>query len=353
MKSIYAFCRPGFEVEAGQELVDAGIAVGAFGHFVPMGRQGVVELVLTTGRDRLLREVPLTSLVFTRDWFAGIGEVALPASNRVEAVVSALLDAGGLPELADLQVQVAEANQDRDLHRFARKWTSPLARALREKGLIRPVRGQGDRLEVLVPDFDRVWLGYSLAGNRSPFPGGRPRLKMPAQAPSRSTLKLEEAWHTFIGERDWYEYLGGGKRAVDLGAAPGGWTWQLVNQGMQVTAVDNGPMDPTLMASGQVQHLREDGFAWRPRKAVDWLVCDIVDKPSRTIGVMQQWLMQRLCRFAVFNLKLPMKSRYAHWIACRDEFLAGLQDAGIQVRLQAKHLYHDREEITCFVERLS
>ncbi len=27
---------------------------------------------------------------------------------------------------------------------------------------------------------------------------GIPRLKFPREAPSRSTLKLEEAWHTFI-----------------------------------------------------------------------------------------------------------------------------------------------------------
>jgi len=355
MNTIYAFCRPGFEVEAGQELVDAGISIGVFGHFVPMSRQGVVTLILGSGRDRdrLLRDVSLTSLVFVRDWFAGLCEITLPQGDRVQAVVSALSDGDSLPDLSDLQVQVAEGNQDRDLHRFARKWTSPLARALRDRELIRPVRETGDRLEVLLLDFQRVMLGYSLVGNRSPFVGGRPRLKMPPQAPSRSTLKLEEAWHTFIGDHDWYEYLGGGKRAVDLGAAPGGWTWQLVNQGMQVTAVDNGPMDSALMASGQVEHLREDGYAWLPRRAVDWLVCDIVDKPRRTIEVMQSWLIQRLCRFAVFNLKLPMKDRYAHWLSCRDQFLAGLQEAGIQVRLQAKHLYHDREEITCFVERLS
>ena len=69
-------------------------------------------------------------------------------------------------------------------------------------------------------------------------------------------------------------------------------------------------MDGQLMASGMVEHVRADGFMWKPRRAVDWLVCDIVDKPRRTTALME-WLEQRLCRFAVFNLKLPMKQRYA------------------------------------------
>ena len=74
--------------------------------------------------------------------------------------------------------------------------------------------------------------------------------------------KLEEAWKVFLPKERWLEYLGGGKKAVDLGAAPGGWTWQLVRQGMMVTAVDNGPMNPELMASGHVEHVEADGYAW-------------------------------------------------------------------------------------------
>src|SRR3546814_1126995 len=51
-----------------------------------------------------------------------------------------------------------------------------------------------------------------------------------------STLKLEEAWHHFIPRDQWDERLHSDMTGVDLGAAPGGWTWQLVNRGMLVTA---------------------------------------------------------------------------------------------------------------------
>ena len=51
-----------------------------------------------------------------------------------------------------------------------------------------------------------------------------------------------------------------GQRAVDLGAAPGGWSWHLANRGLRVTAIDNGPMSPQALATGMIEHLRADGF---------------------------------------------------------------------------------------------
>ena len=57
-----------------------------------------------------------------------------------------------------------------------------------------------------------------------------------------------------------------GLKAVDLQCLPGGWTYQLVRRGMMVTAVDNGMMAQSLMDTGQVKHIRDDGFVWRPSK---------------------------------------------------------------------------------------
>lgn len=54
--------------------------------------------------------------------------------------------------------------------------------------------------------------------------------------------------------------------AVDLGACPGGWTYQLVQRNMWVSSVDNGPMAQSLMDTGQVTWLREDGFKYRPTR---------------------------------------------------------------------------------------
>ena len=132
-------------------------------------------------------------------------------------------------------------------------------------------------------------------------------------------------------------------RAADLGAAPGGWTWVLARHGLHVTAIDNGPLRPHLFDTGLVEHLRADGFAWQPPRALDWMVCDMVEQPRRVAGRMADWLRQGWCRQAIFNLKLPMKKRWEETRLCLDLVRA---ETGRPVRLQARQLFHDREEIT-------
>ncbi|WP_111496489.1 23S rRNA (cytidine(2498)-2'-O)-methyltransferase RlmM [Marinobacter bohaiensis] len=355
MDQILLFCRAGFETEAGRELTDAAAAAGRYGYFQPEAHAGRVLFVLADGGEpgQFMNQVELADLVFVRDWFQVIADEPLPQEDRVGAVLDVLRNQPELPVAARVEIRLPEDSEQRDLSHFGRKWASPLSRALRETGFLEENADNPWRLEVFLPSFERMVVGLSHAGNRSPWLSGIPRLRLPASAPSRSALKLEEAWKVFIPDAQWLDYLGGAKKAVDLGAAPGGWTWQLVQQGMLVTAVDNGPMNDELMASGHVEHVRADGYLWRPQRAVDWMVCDIVDKPRRTTDMVVDWLGQRLCKYAVFNLKLPMKKRYDEWLTCRERLLENLDAVGVQVRLRARHLYHDREEITCFVERMS
>lgn len=355
MSQIFLFCRAGFESEAGREITDLAAEAGHYGYFLPESGQGRVLFTMADGAhaDLLMGKVNLTNLVFARDWFQVLNEAPLPGGDRVGAVLEILREHSELPQAARVEVRVPEECTDRDLTNFSRKWVSPLSRALRDTGFLSDDESNPWRLEIFLPSFDRMIIGLSHRDNRSPYLSGIPRLRLPASAPSRSSLKLEEAWKVFIPESLWLDYLGGAKKAVDLGAAPGGWTWQLVRQGMLVTAVDNGPMDEELMASGHVEHVRADGYLWRPHRAVDWMVCDIVDKPRRTADMVVDWLTRRLCRFTVFNLKLPMKKRYDEWLTCRERMLDALDEAGVHVRLSARHLYHDREEITCFIERMN
>lgn len=354
MSQIFLFCRAGFETEAGRELTDAAAAEGVYGYFQPESGSGWVLFILADGTDAitLMDRIPFESLVFVRDWFAVVADEVLPKADRVGAVLDILREQDGLRPSSRVEVRIPEESQNRDLSNFGKKWVAPLSRALRESGFLVESAG-GSRLEVFLPAFDRVLLGVSLTGNRAKYLSGIPRLRLQPAAPSRSALKLEEAWKVFIPDNQWLDYLGGAKKAVDLGAAPGGWTWQLVEQGMLVSAIDNGPMDEALMASGHVEHVKADGYQWRPRSAVDWMVCDIVDKPRRTADMVVDWLTHRRCKYTVFNLKLPMKKRYDEWLVCRDSMLEQLDDAGIHVIFRAKHLYHDREEITCFIERMS
>ncbi|WP_150914225.1 23S rRNA (cytidine(2498)-2'-O)-methyltransferase RlmM [Marinobacter halotolerans] len=357
MEQLVAFCRPGFEVDAGRELTDAAAAVGAFGYFEPGSQPGFVLFNLpgpATAAD-LLDSLAVEDLVFVRDWFVVVADIALPREDRVGAVVDALRESESrYPDCSRVEIRLTEANDDHDLGNFARKWVSPLSKALRGAGQLGqdPDAAAPARLELLLLSFERVVAGISLASNRARYVSGIVRLRLPGAAPSRSALKLEEAWRVFLPRGKELDYLGGGKQAVDLGAAPGGWTWQLVKQGMLVTAVDNGPMNPELMASGQVTHIQADGYQWKPRRGVDWMVCDIVDHPRRTTAMVVEWLTEKLCRYVVFNLKLPMKKRYDEWVICKEILETGLGQSGMNFRVNARHLYHDREEITCFIERV-
>jgi 23S rRNA (cytidine2498-2'-O)-methyltransferase len=128
-------------------------------------------------------------------------------------------------------------------------------------------------------------------------------------ADSRARRRVDTAWkfYAFVGERD-AVLLRAGMRAVDLGAAPGGWTWQLAHRGLHVIAVDNGPLKGTVRDDPLVTHLRADGLAFLPERPVDWVTCDIVEQPVRIAALVARWIGDGAARRAIFNLKLPMKT---------------------------------------------
>jgi len=166
-----------------------------------------------------------------------------------------------------------------------------------------------------------------------------------------SAAKLEEALLYFLGDEA-ERLLRSGMSAVDLGAAPGGWTWILARRGLAVTAVDRGALSPQAQHAGAVRHLAQDAFPFRPAHPVDWLVCDIVDKPARVAELIERWFLNGWCRQAIFNLKLPMKQRYRDAALMLARIVAELEDGGGRVACTARQLYHDREEITVWLRRI-
>ena len=204
------------------------------------------------------------------------------------------------------------------------------------------------RLHLFFLNSSTVYVGVTHIENSSNFQMGIPRLRMPHSAPSRSTLKLDEAFKTMLNEKEQQQYLKNGMNAVDLGACPGGWTWQLVNRDIQVIAIDNGNMNTELMDTGMVTHVKADGFKYTPEKTVDWLVCDMVERPLHISQLIARWLSEGHCRHAAFNLKLPMKQRYKVVQECL-ELIYAQYSTNKPYKIRAKHLYHDREEITCII----
>ena len=331
-------CRPGFEPDCGAEA--AAVSNGEW--------EGELDRGFVTVRAADL--APLAELIFTRQAFRQIAALAdLPAGDRINGILAALK--GQETAVNDVLLEHADTNEAKKLAGFIKKFAMPLKSALAKQGF--PLRRDAaQRLHFMFADSRNLRVGLSDSTRGSPWPNGILRLKLPRDAPSRSTLKLEEALHVFLDARARDKFLRAGLRAVDLGAAPGGWTWQMTSRGIRTIAVDNGNMDGRLMASGLVEHRREDGLCYRPPKPVDWLLCDMVERPQRIAALMGDWLADGDCRRAIFNLKLPMKMRYESVRECLGMLSERLYRAGTDHILRCKQLYHDREEVTAYVALL-
>ncbi|HMC13194.1 MAG TPA: 23S rRNA (cytidine(2498)-2'-O)-methyltransferase RlmM [Gallionellaceae bacterium] len=346
------YCRPGFERDCVEETQAKPIeAVANSGY------------VVLQGKPRLA----YAQLAFARQLIRLHSKIAeLPERDRLTPLLAAIPD---VPEqFGAVYLETPDTNNGKTLSGFTRRFQPLLEAALIKAGrlLPSPLAGEGQetvqhphyrtvdllRLHIFFPDQHRVLIGSSDPHNSATAHMGILRLKMPHDAPSRSYLKLAEAFEIFLSKEEQAQWLKQGMTAVDLGAAPGGWTWQLVQHGLKVIAVDNGPLKGAAAEHPAIKHLRQDGFRYRPQRPVDWVVCDMVEQPQRVAALIAEWITTGESTRAIFNLKLPMKKR----VAALHDALAIMRDIlnakGFRYRLEAKQLYHDREEVTVFLARV-
>lgn len=347
------YCRRGFEKECAGEIQQLATEQEVYGYCTVEDNSGYVIFVCQAlaQADKLAKNIAFTKLVFARQMIVLVAKFQdLPSDDRISTIVAS---ANELPLCGDLRVETPDTNEAKELLSFCRKFTVPLRGALRKQGcLLNKEQPKKPVIHLMMLDSSRGFLGYSYSDNNSPFFMGIPRLRFPAEAPSRSTLKLEEAILLFVPKAQRQERLRPGMTGVDLGACPGGWTYQLVRRGLFVSAIDNGPMAESLMNTGQVSHFMADGFKYVPQKNVDWMICDMVEKPIMVADLMSDWLVKGWCRETIFNLKLPMKKRFVEVYKCLAHIESKLRRAGFRYELQCKHLYHDREEVTVSVRIL-
>ncbi len=197
-------------------------------------------------------------------------------------------------------------------------------------------RGQGTARGLFVHfvDFKKALV------SRDIVLGGQRRMADDPLAPSRSYLKVEEAY-TVLGREP-----APGELVVDLGAAPGGWSYSAAKRGARVLALDNGPLKGGALDHPLIEHRRADAYGYRPGpgERADWLFCDLVDDPHHVLrNLIAPWLEQRWCRRFVVILKFGRVDALAllREVRAPDSVFSRLAP-GTRVR----HLYHDREEFT-------
>ncbi|MCO5166300.1 MAG: hypothetical protein M9894_08050 [Planctomycetes bacterium] len=168
------------------------------------------------------------------------------------------------------------------------------------------------------------------------WPAGVVAVAPDRRAPSSAYRKAEEAYARLgLAPRP-------GERVVDLGGSPGGWTWTALARGARVLAVDRAPLAPPAGGHPLLEERRGDAFRFEPDAPVDWLLCDVIAAPERTLDLLDRWLAGAWCRRFVVNVKFKGTARQAPLDALR----ALLARRGARARV--KHLVHDKNEVTAF-----
>jgi 23S rRNA (cytidine2498-2'-O)-methyltransferase len=194
-------------------------------------------------------------------------------------------------------------------------------------------RGPARGLFIFFRDFDHLWSA------REAVLGGQRRMADDPGAPSRSYLKIEEAYGVLGLEPQT------GDTVVDLGAAPGGWSYSAAKHGASVLALDNGPLKGAALGHPLIRHERADAYRHTPPPGhvYDWLFCDVVDDPVKVLGLLEHWVSQRWCHRFIVNLKF---GRVDPLPLLRRATGSGALLARVCTTLCARHLFHDREEFT-------
>lgn len=138
----------------------------------------------------------------------------------------------------------------------------------------------------------------------SPFVKGELPVASDKAAPSRAFAKLVES-ELRLGTR-----IANGESCVDLGACPGSWSYVALQRGAWVTAVDRSPLREDLMEDRRLTFKQGDAFAYEPPSRVDWLICDVIAAPERSIELLLHWLERRWTRRFVVTIKFKGEEDY-------------------------------------------
>lgn len=306
--------------------------------FVP-GEVALMELPVA--EDEQWRHQQDQPAIFIRDMFPVSTVVSVAELQAVEQAVELLKQLNnrydqqlvpGTKVAVHLRKSQAKSEQEYDLRPV-------LDEALNELELVKTVQQPEWIWNVFVHD-DHVYTGLArLTQQGSDWPGGAIRFQREEGQISRAKFKLLEAEKVFGLDLASYH------KALDIGAAPGGWTSLLLERGLQVTAVDPAKMHDSLIDHPSLEiHQRNAGeVAFEPDE-FDLLVCDMSWSPKHTAQLVIQLLEAvKTGGTIIVTVKLMHKKPLQTIRDCMEMFEQHLHI------LQAKQLFHNRDEITLYM----
>lgn len=281
-------------------------------------------------------------LAFTRHLFRGVAEVPHEEAEDLAAFGDIAIEAWqSIPMPAKVALHVWQSG-DADLPYRNDQLRRRLESALQDID-VEVVRGGASHILSACQVADGIILGSNGAANAlSDWPGGRVSLARPKEQISRSEFKLEEIIRTNLVE------LPTSGNALDLGAAPGGWTRILLNRGLNVWAVDSGLLDKRLAG--------KQGLTYVPSLAGPFLSentheFDLVVNDMRMEPPVSASIMNSAARFvpsgglAVMSIKLQPESPLDQI----DKAVAQMKKNWQAESL--RQLFHNRHEITAILRR--
>lgn len=287
------------------ELSSAGARVDGDGEVAP----GAV-LVTPAARG------PLLDPCFARQVLPGARLVRGATVNEIAAAVLDVAAAAGaslLPEDAEVTLpeMARRGSQALEEHPLS------AARVELEDVVGKKIAGRREKhggapptghvLRVLLVEAWGAWVsltrrveGPPLLAWPSTFPGGRalgPHEEA-RDAPSSAHRKIDEAL-AWLGAAPGPDDL-----VLDLGAAPGGWSWACLQRGAQVVAVDRADLHDEVARHPRLTHVRADAFRYVPERAPTWLICDVIAEPERSLELAMKALASPKLQALVVTLKL-------------------------------------------------
>ena len=211
----------------------------------------------------------------------------------------------------------------------------------KQKGFAENKRDPEQIISVYLTD-NNIYAGLSQAEqNLSIWSGGMRHYAMREDIISRAGFKLMEALEAYPIDFN-------NSTALDLGAAPGGWTKVLLDYGLRVTAVDPVELSPELQANKNVEYYQERAHEYikKSNKKFNLIVNDMSMNIFTSINFILS-LKNRLNKdgHIIITFKLTKQDRL-------NKIKDGLKILSNHFEpVFIRQLFHNRSEITVILKK--
>lgn len=336
-------CQADFRDIALQEILNLNTSV-KFSTWID-NAAGIVEYTGTFNEFSVL--IQEKQLIFIRHIFPV--EYIIPLQNRISyADVIDIIEQSDfiqnfisrMDKNKNFSLQIRTANNDKSYE--SSKIKEKISNSFKSEGFIENKRYPEQIISMFISN-DLTYIGLSYAEeNLSIWSGGMRHYSVRNDTISRAEFKLMEALEAYPVVFDKNSI------ALDLGAAPGGWTKVLIEHGLKVVAVDPDQLSPVLKLNKNVEFYngRAQDYIRESNIMFDLIVNDMRMDIMASISLMLS-MKEHLHDNGYFIITLKLK---------KHDRLKDIKNGIKRLRKELdivfiKQLFHNRSEITVILQK--